>query len=309
MDEGAVSLTSGIFASTVCPMSPDGSIDVASLSAHLQRVSSAPGLRGLLINGHAGENAMLSAAECRQVVEVARECRGTLLVAGVNAESSASAALLAGEAAAAGADAIMVFAPFSWILGADPRAIVQHHRAIHDACDLPVFLFQGSVNSGRLAYSPEVLPELLKLPRVVGIKEGSWETAAYERTRQLSKRVRPEVAVMASGDEHLFPCFMIGSEGSLVSLAAVIPEAIVDLEAAVSRNDIAAARALNDIISPLARVIYRPPGGMVSARLKACLKLLNRIPHATCRAPVPEPDAAEYRELANALARAGLRPD
>jgi 4-hydroxy-tetrahydrodipicolinate synthase len=262
-----------------------------------------------LVNGHAGENAMLSPAEARQVIEVGRECRDMIVVAGVNAESSEVAAALARDAEQAGAHAVMVFAPFSWIIGADPRAIVRHHVAIHNAVGLPLFLFQGSVNSGRLAYTPAVLAELLKLPRVVGLKEGSWETAAYERIRELTLRLRPDVAVMASGDEHLFATFMIGSEGSLVSLAAIVPELIVELDSAIRTGNVEAARALNARISPLARTIYRAPGGLVSARLKACLKLLNRIPHATCRAPVPEPDAAEIDELRQALEMAGISPD
>ena len=34
---------------------------------------------------------------------------------------------------------------------------------------------------------------------------------------------------MASGDEHLYPCFKYGSDGSQVSLAAIAPEKIVEL--------------------------------------------------------------------------------
>lgn len=300
----------GIYASTVCPLQANGAIDEQSLDRHLRTVLEGTGMRGLLLNGHAGENAMLSRAEQRRVIEIGRQIgRDHLIVAGINAESSDLAVLLARDAADAGADAIMVFAPFSWALGADERVIVDHHQRVQQATALPMFLFQGSVNSG-LAYSTGVLRSLLGLCSVVGIKEGSWETSAYDAVRRLTKSVRPDVAVMASGDEHLFTCFVLGSEGSLVSLAAVVPELIVALDRAVKEGDLAGARLLHDRIYPLAKAIYgTAPGSLATARLKACLKLLGRVERATCRAPVGDLPAEEYDRLALALSEAGLRMD
>ena len=298
----------GIYASTILVLHPDGSVDEAATMTHKAAIAATPGLRGLLINGHAGENAFLSRRECRRVIEVARTAVGDrLLVAGINAEDSGQAATLARDAAEAGADAVMVFAPFSWTLGADPRAVVAHHRAIHDATELPVFLFQGSVGAGRTRFTPDVLTELLGLERVIGIKEGSWETAAYEQTRRLAHRVRPDVAVMASGDEHLFTCFVLGSEGSLVSLAAICPDLVVALDRAVRCGDLDVARALHERIQPLANAIYgMPPGGLATARIKACLKMLGRLDHAGCRRPIPALSDGENDALRLALDHARL---
>jgi len=301
----------GIYASTVCPLQANGAIDEQSLDRHLRTVLEGTGMRGLLLNGHAGENAVLSRAEQRRVIEIGRHIgRDHLIVAGINAESSDIAVLLARDAADAGADAIMVFAPFSWALGADERVIVDHHQLVQQATALPMFLFQGSINAGQLAFSPNVLRSLLGLPSIVGIKEGSWEVSAYDAVRRLTKSVRPDVAVMASGDEHLFTCFVLGSEGSLVSLAAVVPELIVALDRAVKEGDLAGARLLHERIYPLAKAIYgTAPGSLATARLKACLKLMGRLDRATCRAPVGDLPAEEYKRLALALSEAGLRMD
>jgi 4-hydroxy-tetrahydrodipicolinate synthase len=298
----------GIYASTIVPFRPDGTIDAAALEEHLRMVVRGTGLRGLLLNGHAGENSVLDRAEQRLVIEIGRRLGpDCLIVAGVNSESGVQATTLARDAADAGADAVMVFAPSSWALGAAPDVIVRHHQMIHDATKLPMFLFQGSVNAGKTAFAPDVLRSLLRLPNVVGIKEGSWETSAYEATRRMTKALRPDVAVMASGDEHLFTCFVLGSEGSLVSLAAVIPSEIVQLDDAVRRGDLASARALHDRIYPLAKAVYgTPPGSLATARLKACLKLLGRIENAACRAPVGELPPEEYARLATALTECGL---
>jgi len=300
----------GIYASTITPMTADGTIAEVDLARHIRDMAACEGLKGLLINGHAGENAAISRDESWLVLEIARrEAPELLIVAGINAESTAVAIELATDAKSAGADAIMIFPPFSWALGLDPRAIVAHHRAIHDAVDLPLMLFQASVNSGQMNFDAALLGKLLELPRVVGIKEGSWESARYEATRRLSKAQRPDVAVMASGDEHLLTCFSVGSDGSLVSLAAVIPDLIVALERAVAAADLGEARRLNDRIYPLARAIYADaPGGLVSARLKACLVMLGRIDNGYCKAPVGPLSHSELSRLADALRIAGLTP-
>ena len=148
-------------------------------------------------------------------------------------------------------------------------------------------LFQGPAAAGSFAYPPDVLAELVRLPQVVAIKEGSWEVAAYESNRRLVKAVGPpHVAVMASGDEHLFTSYVVGSEGSLVSLAVVIPETIVRLDRAVRAGDLAAAQAAHEVIYPLAKAVYgAPPGSHATARLKTCLKLLGKLENDRVRPP------------------------
>jgi 4-hydroxy-tetrahydrodipicolinate synthase len=172
---------------------------------------------------------------------------------------------------------------------------------------MPAMLFQGSVRAGQTAYTSEVLAALAQLPNVVAIKEGSWETNTYEANRRLVKEVAPRVAVMASGDEHLFSCYVLGSEGSLVSLAVVIPEPIVALDRAVRRGDLDAARKVHEVIYPLAKAIYgAPPGGHANARLKMCLKLLGRLDCAAVRPPIGQLDTAEVAMLREALSAAGV---
>ena len=250
----------GIYASTICPMTSSGAIDETLLGEHFAVVAGTPGMAGLLVNGHAGENWALEPEELATVIRVARAVRpDSRIVAGINAERTDTAAQLAEDAARAGAHAVMVFPSFSWALGVDDRVVQAHHRAVASASGLPLFLFQGSVNSGRTAFSADRLARLLEINSVVGIKEGSWETAAYEATRRQTLALRPDVGVMASGDEHLFTCFVIGSEGSLVSLAAVVPELIVELEQAVLAGDLAAARATHERLYSLARLVYGAP--------------------------------------------------
>lgn len=300
---------SGIYAATLCPLLADYRIDEDTLAKHLESCAFVPGMTGLLINGHAGENFMLSRQEKRRVVEIAAEVCGhhSILVNGINAEDSLEAQRHVDDAKVAGADAVLVFPPFSWALSQDNQMAVVHHRVANANAQMPLMLYQAGVRAGTMAYRPQVLAELAQLPHVVGIKEGSWEAAAYEANLRLVKRVAPHVTMMASGDEHLFTCFMVGSEGSLVSLAAVVPEMVIALADAVQRKDVDAARQLNERIYPLAKAIYgTAPGGYATARLKTCLKLLGRIPNDLMRQPIEPLSSAEVNALLRALAYVGV---
>ena len=113
---------------------------------------------------------------------------------------------------------------------------------------------------------------------------------------------------MASGDEHLLTCFVLGSEGSLVSLAVLIPELIVALDRAVRSNDLVAAQRAHRVIQPLASAIYgTPPGSYAAARLKTCLKILGRLPSDLMRPPLGALGRDEIARLERALSAAGLR--
>ena len=298
----------GIYVATLTPFRSDGSIDEPVLAEHFRTVTAEPGILGVLCNGHAGESFLLTREERRRVVEIAAETIGRthVVVSGVLAEASDEAALHGSDAAAAGADAVLVFPPFSWALSQDDTMAVTHHERIAAAARIPMMLYQAGVSSA-MAYRPDVLERLVRLPSVVGIKEGSWESAAYDRHRAIVARAAPHVAMMASGDEHLLSCFALGSEGSLVSLAALMPAEIVALDRAVGRGDLAAARALHARIQPLATVIYGlAPTGHATARLKACMVLLGRWANGATRPPITGVSPAEIAALREALARAGL---
>jgi 4-hydroxy-tetrahydrodipicolinate synthase len=300
----------GIYPSTVLPMRADFSLDWEAYAKHTAHCVMRPGIRGVLINGHAGENYVITRAEKRRAVEVTRATLDAtkLIVAGVNAESSLEAAEEAREACAAGADAIMVFLPNAFALAHTTAMAVLHHRCIADAVPgVPMFLFQAHHAAGRMGFTPETMAELLKIKTVVGIKEGGWEVDGYDALRRQVKRLRPDVAVCASGDEHLLACMVHGSDGSLVSLADLMPDEIVALDAAVRANDLPAARALHEKLEPLAEAIYgAPPGGRATARLKWCLREMGIIPDATVRLPQPPVDTADAAALMAALKASGL---
>lgn len=299
----------GIHAATIVPLTPDFRMDEAALEAHLATVSRTPGIRGLLVNGHAGENFVLDAEEKRRVIAIARQVAppDCLICAGVNAESSLEAAREAAAAEAAGADILLVFPPNSWALGHDADCVAIHHDHVLGASGLPLLLYGAPVGAGAMAYSAWTLERLAAEPRIVGIKDGSWEVAAYEANRRRLLALRPDFAVLGSGDEHLLTSYIIGSHGSQVSLAALAPALLAEFYDAASQGDWDKARRLHEAIYPLSVAIYRDaPGGRATARIKAALRRLGQIPCDAVRPPQPAATGAERAALDRAMEQAGM---
>lgn len=301
----------GIYPSTVLPMHGDFTPDWDAYARHTGHCVLREGIAGVLMNGHAGENFCLSRDEKKRAVEVTVATVGAtrIVVAGVNAECSLDAAREAQDAREAGADAVMVFLPNAFALAHTLEMALLHHRAIRDAVPgLPMFLFAAHHAAGRMAFTPEVYEALLDIPEVVGVKEGSWEVDRYDALRRITRAKRPDVAFCASGDEHLLACMVHGSDGSLVSLADLMPDEIVALDEAVRAGDLAAARALHEKLEPLAEAIYgAPPAGRATARLKFCLAEMGIIPDATVRPPQPPVTGQEAAMLRAAMQESGLR--
>ena len=301
----------GIHAATIVPMKSDFSIDEPALAAHISWVASVPGINGLLVNGHAGENFMLSLAEKLRIVEIAREHspEDCLIVSGVNHEASLEAAREAAALEKVGVDGLLVFPPNSWALMHADACVMEHHQRIRDATTVPLMLYGAPVSAGAMAYSQAVLEHLVADRRFVAIKEGSWEVSAYEQNLRLIRRLRPDFGVLSSGDEHLLTSYIIGSAGSQVSLAAVAPELVVSLWKAAEAGDWAQARAVHEKLYPLAVAVYRDaPPGRATARLKACLKLLGRLASDVLRPPQLPVTSSELRALDLALRVAGFLP-
>ena len=87
----------GIYAANIVPLKTDKSIDTENLVRHIKEISNAKGIRGLLVNGHAGENFTLSAHEQIQVLKIVKDSveNSSLIISGVNFEDPQEAARIA----------------------------------------------------------------------------------------------------------------------------------------------------------------------------------------------------------------------
>ena len=299
----------GIYAATVVPLKKNKSLDQNGLSKHIKDVINTKGIKGLLLNGHAGENFTLNINEQIKVVEIAKKFKNLnkKLISGLNFEDAILASKVAKKMEKAGADAILIFPPFSWSQGISEEMIFQHHKIICNKINKPVFLYQSSIYSGDLSYKKNLLKKLLKIKNIIGIKEGSWNYKSYVNNYKFLKKIKNSFLVMASGDEHLYPCFKYASDGSQVSLAAITPEKIVELIRLIEKKEFSKAKKLDNRLLILAKNIYgKYPANFATARIKYCLKVLKKIPSELMRSTIAL-NNSEKKQLKKSLKSLGLK--
>jgi 4-hydroxy-tetrahydrodipicolinate synthase len=298
----------GVIPAVLLPFADNLEIDEKNFRAHLRDVASTDGISAVTVNAHSTEVASCSFEEQRRVMEMTVDEIGDRLpiVHGVWADGSLEAARIARAAAAGGAAALLIFPPAPFTFGQNAAMAVAHLRRIADATDLPLILFQYPLATGQ-GYPPETLLRLLEaVPSILAIKDWTNNVQLHEwQVRTLQNLPRP-VNVLSTHSSWLFSSLVLGCNGLLSGAGSVIAGLQVQLFRAVAANDLAAARALNDRIYPLARAFYADPFADMHNRMKEALVLLGRLPRAVVRPPLVKLGAAEIEDIRSALVEAGL---
>ncbi|HKA70273.1 MAG TPA: dihydrodipicolinate synthase family protein [Xanthobacteraceae bacterium] len=308
MPRHATYVPHGVIPAVLLPFNDDFSIDEKSFRAHLRDVAAVDGISAITINAHSTEVASCSFDEQRRVLAIAQdEIGGSLpLVNGVWADGSFEAARIARMAQDGGASALLVFPPAPFTLGQSPGMAVAHFKAIADASDLPIIVFQYPLATGQ-GYPIDTLTRIAdEVSTVRAIKDWCANVQQHEmHVRLLQSRARP-VNVLTTHSAWLLSSLVLGCNGLLSGSGSVIADLQAALFRAIQADDLAAARRLNDRIYPLARVFYREPWADMHNRMKEALVLLGRLPRAVVRPPLVKLTRQEIDDIRAALVDAGL---
>jgi 4-hydroxy-tetrahydrodipicolinate synthase len=298
----------GVIPAVLLPFTDDLAIDEKCFRAHLRQIASTDGLSSITVNAHSTEVASCTFEEQRRVMEIAGEEVGGKLpiVHGVWADGSLEAARVARAAMAGGASALLVFPPAPFTLGQNADMAIAHFRRIAEASDLPIIAFQYPLATGQ-GYPPDTLLRLIEaVPSVRAIKDWTNNVQLHEwQIRTLQGLPRP-VSVLTTHSSWLLSSLVLGCKGLLSGSGSVIADLQVQLFRAVADNDLAAAKAMNDRIYPLARAFYADPFVDMHNRMKEAMVLLGRLPRAVVRPPLVKLGAAEIERIRAALLDAGL---
>jgi 4-hydroxy-tetrahydrodipicolinate synthase len=298
----------GVIPAVLLPFADDLAIDEPAFRKHLADVAAVPKLSAITINAHSTEVASCSFDEQRRVLAIAQdEIGGRLpIVNGIWADGSLEAARIARMAEEGGASALLVFPPAPFTLGQSPAMAVAHFRRIADASGLPIIVFQYPLATGQ-GYPRDTLMKMIEeVPTIRAIKDWSGNIPQHEmHIRELQSLPRP-VNVLTTHSAWLFSSLVLGCNGLLSGSGSVIADLQSALFQAVTSNDLAEARRLNDRIYPLARVFYAEPWADMHNRMKEALVLLGRLSRAVVRPPLVKLQRAEIDRIRAALVDAGL---
>jgi len=287
----------GSIVALVTPMHEDGRVDYAALRSLIDwHVTEGTDCIGVV--GTTGESPTVSMDENCEVIRVAvAHAAGRVpIMAGTGANSTAEAIELTRFAKQVGADCHLSVVPY--YNKPSQEGIYQHFKAISEAVDLPLVLY--NVPSRTVAdMLPETTLRLAQLPRIVGVKEA---TGNIERACQIIKHA-PEGFTIYSGDDGTAVALMLlGGHGNVSVTANVAPRLMHELCAAALSGDVHMARALHLRLLPLHKQLFCEPS---PAPTKWALSQLGRCaPHV--RLPIVPLTEAGQAAVGQALRESGV---
>jgi 4-hydroxy-tetrahydrodipicolinate synthase len=132
------------------------------------------------------------------------------------------------------------------------RGIEAHFRAIADAVDLPILLYNVP---GRTASNVEAATtlRLAEVPNIVAVKEASGDLAQIAAVI----RERPDGFSVLSGDDALaLPIMALGGDGLVSVTSNAAPRLVTELCALCARGDFERAREVNRRLAAWTRAAF-----------------------------------------------------
>lgn len=287
-----------ILTAMVSPFDAEGALDLGA-AATIARFLQEQGNDGLVVGGTTGEASVLSDDEHLSLVEAVVEAVTIPVVAGTGSNDTAHAVWLTEEVGKLGAAGVLVVSPY---YNKPPQAGIEaHYRAVADATDLPVVVYDVPGRTGR-RIAGDVLRRLFsEVPNILAFKDATGDVPA---AAELIADVGDHFELFAGDDGLTLPLLSVGGVAVIgVSTHWATPE-FRELFDAWEKSDVVGATAANQKLLP--GFAYANSDTCVFAQsAKAALRVLG-LPAGQCRLPYgPAPDGTEdrAREVLRALGR------
>ncbi len=206
------------------------------------------GVKGLYVGGSSGECIYQSVEERKLVLEnVMAVAKGKLtIIAHVACNNTADSRVLAAHAESLGVDAIASIPPIYFRL--PDRAIAKYWNDISDAAPNTDFIIYNIPQLAGVALNIPLLKEMLKNPRVIGVKNSSMPVQDIQMWKD-------EGAIVFNGpDEQLLSGLAAGAIGGIGGTYGAMPELFLKIRELFLEGKMEQAR---EIQNECCRIIYK----------------------------------------------------
>jgi 2-dehydro-3-deoxy-D-pentonate aldolase len=294
----------GIITPLATPLSlsnpAEPSLDVLGLERLIEHVLSG-GVNGVFPLGTTGEFTSLG-RELRQDI-IRRTCtqvnRRVPVLAGISDTAVSETFRLADTALEAGADALVLAAPYYFQHSQDD--LLRYLELVTKRISLPLFLY-NIPHLTKTSFEPETVRRAADFPGVVGLKDSTGDLQYLEKTVALL-RDRPGFSILIGPEEMLVECMKRGAIGGVCGGSNLNPALFVGLYDAIVRGDEKCAAELQAQVERSSRALYRVgfPGSSYLRGIKAALSL------AGLCGPDPAPPFAPFTAAEFAQVEQGYR--
>ena len=279
----------------VTPFKKDLSIDwdgVATLAKHLLST----GHDAIIVNGTTGEAPTTSDDEKDQIIKVVKDAVAgkAKVVAGAGNNETTHSVEQALRAQRAGADGLLVVTPY---YNKPPQAGIEaHFRAIADAADLPVMMYDIPGRTG-MQIEPDTIVKLSEHPRIVALKDAKGDVAS---TSWVIERCGIPVY---SGDDILnLPLLSVGAVGFVSVCGHTVGKDLRELLDSWFAGNTSRALEIHQKLLPVFTGTFRTQGAILT---KAALNLMG-LPGGYTRLPLVDATEAQIAQLREDLRAGGV---
>lgn len=242
----------GAITAIVTPFTRSGAVDFPAFRALLKRQLEG-GVSGIVVCGSTGEAVTLNDTEYAETVKCAvEEIAGKVpVIAGAGSNNTARAIELSKIALAQGVVGLLHVTPY--YNKPTPNGLVAHFRAITDAVDLPVILYNVPARTGSNVLPDTILRIAKEVPHVIAVKEASGNIG---QIRDIIKGA-PKGFVVLSGDDALtLPAMELGAKGCISVVSNEVPKEFSELCARALAGDWKGAKEMHDRLLPLMEINF-----------------------------------------------------
>lgn len=200
------------------PFQADGQLDLDAF-ARLIQGQLAGGTQGLVVAGSTGEAHALSDDELALVVAkaIAVVAGRVPLLVGTGSANTAKTIAATRRARDLGADAALIVTPY--YVRPTQQGLLQHYRAIADAVELPIVLYNVPGRTG-CDLVPATVAQLAAHPRIVAIKEA---VADAQRMQDLLALRSVSFQVLSGDDGSACRALLAGADGVISVANNLVP--------------------------------------------------------------------------------------
>ena len=252
------------------------------------------GINGLVPVGTTGESPTLSHEEHLDVVRaVVEAARGRVpVIAGTGSNSTREAVELTRLSDEAGADAMLVVAPY--YNKPSPEGVYGYFAELAEATDKPIILYSIPGRCGIEISVPVVERLRARYPHVRTIKEAGGNV---DRVDQLKRAMGNDITVLSGDDSLTLPFMAVGAEGVISVASNFYAREIGKMVGLALANDYARAKKLHRQLYPIFKALFIEPNPVP---IKAVLAKAGIISSAEVRSPLCAMTPANARLLAQA---------
>ncbi len=285
----------GSITALITPFTEQESVDEKAFETIIERQIQA-GTHGLVPSGTTGESPTLDHDQHEQVIRLCIEIvnKRIPVIAGTGSNATHEAISLTQAAQKAGADAALVVVPYYNKPTQD--GLYAHFKAIHDATDIPIILYNVPGRTITDIYD-DVVAKLAALPRIAGIKDASGDLSRPNYLRDLLGEAANDFIQLSGEDDSVLPFLEAGGKGCISVSSNIAPEWCAEMHNAWEAGDKEKAQDIQYRLMPLHHIMFCEPS---PGPVKYAASLLG-LCRDTLRLPLLPPSDEHKAEIRRVL--------